>query len=77
MLNFKPAHPGEIVLAWIEKHPFKQVGGGFQRGGIAGAHFAVNFDQGFLRRLDAVFPHGLAQNHTHVIPLGIENRKFS
>ena len=74
-VELQAAHSGKIILARIEEHPLKQVGGRFQRGRIPGTELAVDLDQGLLGRLDAVLLDRLAEHHPHIVSLRLENGK--
>jgi ABC-type transport system involved in cytochrome c biogenesis ATPase subunit len=45
IVELHAADAREIVLARIEEHAFEQLSGGVERGRIAGAQLAVDFDQ--------------------------------
>ena len=65
-------HAREIVLARIEEHAIEKLRGRVERRRIAGAQFAVDFDQRLVLRFDAVLPDGRGNHRTHVVALGEE-----
>ena len=63
----------EIVLARVEEHALEELGGGIERRRIAGTQLAVDFDQRFVLRLDAVLADGGRDHRTDFVALGEED----
>src|SRR5215510_7792133 len=72
-VEFQTAHAAEVVLARVEEHAVEQRGRGIQSGRVARTQFAVNLDQGFLRRLDGVAAQGGADHVANIVALRKED----
>ena len=72
-VELQAADPGEVIFAGVEEHAVEKVGGGVDGGRVAGAHFAINFDQRFLRGFYGVLGQSLAQYRAHVVPFREED----
>ena len=75
-VELQAAHAREVILARIEEHAVEQSGRGVEGRRIAGTQLAVDFDQGFLRSLDRIALQRLADDRSHVVALGEEQRHF-
>ena len=71
-VELQAAHLREVVLARIEKHAMEQRRCRVQRRWIAGAQFAVDFDQRFLWSFYRIALEGLTDDGTNVVALGEE-----
>src|SRR5579883_1123488 len=75
-IELEAADAAEIVLPRIEEHPAEEVRGGFERRRIAGAQFAVDFDQRFFRGANRVLIERARKHHADVVPLREEDVDF-
>ena len=67
------AHAREVVLARVEEHALEQLRGGVERGRIAGAQLAVDFEQRVVLALDRIFPQGDGDDVAGVVALREED----
>ena len=58
LVEFVPAHPGQVVPPGVEEQGGQQALGGVDRGGFAGTQLAVDFQQGLLIALAGVLLQG-------------------
>src|ERR1043165_2372876 len=61
-VELEAAHAREVVLAGVEEHAFEQRLGRLQRRRIAGAHAAVDLDDGRFEGLRGVLAHGVEED---------------
>src|SRR2546427_5928261 len=76
-VEFETTHAREIIFPWIKKHAFKKISRRFQRWRIAWTQLAIDLNQSLLSGFDAIFFHGLAYNHSHIVTFRVEDGKFS
>ena len=67
------AHAREVVLARVEEHALEELGGGIERGRIAGTQLAVDLEQRVVLALHRVLPQGDGNHVAGVVALGEEH----
>ncbi len=67
------AHAREVVLARVEEHALEQLGGGIERGRIAGTQLAVDLEQRVVLALHRVFPEGDGNHVAGIVAIGEEH----
>src|SRR5882762_8561332 len=75
-VELQAADAAEIVLARIEEHAAEEIGGRFERRGIAGAQLAIDFDQRFLGRADGILVERAGEHQADVVTLREEDVDF-
>src|SRR5208282_3201667 len=66
-VELQAADLAEVVLARVEEHALEERGGGIQRGRIARAQLAIDFDERFTRAVDGVAVESAAGDRAHVV----------
>src|SRR5882672_6691875 len=75
-VELQAADAAEIILARVEEHAAEEIGGRFERRGIAGAQLAIDFDQRFLGRADGILVERAGEHQADVVALREEDVDF-